>query len=290
VPVSSETVIRTADGTPLVAQAFGDAEAARAAVLIVPAMGVDQRYYAAFAGWLADQGYFAVTFDYRGMGRSRPAQYRRSLRGFQADVITWAHEDAPAMVDFVAARTEGRPLLWVGHSLGGQILGLVPNRQRVRAMLTVACGSGYWLENSPRLRAFVWWLWFVAVPLSLRAFGYFPGRRLRKIGDLPAGVMRQWRAWCLNRDYVVGAQGESVRRDYAAVTTPICSLSFTDDEYMSARNIESIHGFYAAAPREMKRLAPRDVGERRIGHFGFFRRRFARTLWPYAGEWLGGFA
>jgi predicted alpha/beta hydrolase len=285
-----EEQVHTGDGYALAATTFGDADAARAAVLIVPAMGVDQRYYAAFAGWLADQGYFAVTFDYRGMGRSRPAQYRRSLRGFQADVITWAHEDAPAMVDFVAARTEGRPLLWVGHSLGGQILGLVPNRQRVRAMLTVACGSGYWLENSPRLRAFVWWLWFVAVPLSLRAFGYFPGRRLRKIGDLPAGVMRQWRAWCLNRDYVVGAQGESVRRDYAAVTTPICSLSFTDDEYMSARNIESIHGFYAAAPREMKRLAPRDVGERRIGHFGFFRRRFARTLWPYAGEWLGGFA
>jgi len=23
-----------------------------------------------------------------------------------------------------------------------------------------------------------------------------------------------------------------------------------------------------------------------IGHFGFFRRRFADTLWPHAGEWL----
>jgi predicted alpha/beta hydrolase len=224
------------------------------------------------------------------MGRSRPAEFRRSLRGFQADVTTWARQDTPAMVDFVAARTPGRPLLWVGHSLGGQILGLVPNRDRVRAMLTVACGSGYWRENSASLRAYVWWLWFVAVPLSIRAFGYFPGRRLRKIGDLPAGVMRQWRAWCLDRDYVVGAQGEDVRRDYAAVTTPICSLSFTDDEYMSARNIESIHGFYAAAPRQMKRVHPSEIGERRIGHFGFFRRRFAETLWPYAGEWLRAFA
>ena len=43
-------------------------------MLIVPAMGVDQRYYAAFASWLADQGYFVVTFDYRGMGRSRPPE------------------------------------------------------------------------------------------------------------------------------------------------------------------------------------------------------------------------
>jgi predicted alpha/beta hydrolase len=178
----------------------------------------------------------------------------------------------------------------VGHSLGGQILGLVPNRDRVRAMLTVACGSGYWLDNSARLRAYVWWLWFVAVPLSLRAFGYFPGRRLKKIGDLPAGVMRQWRDWCLDPEYVVGALGEAVRRQYAEVQTPISALSFTDDEYMSARNVESIHSFYASAPRQMVRLHPRDVGERRIGHFGFFRRRFAGTLWPYAAEWLGRFA
>jgi predicted alpha/beta hydrolase len=288
--VNGETVVAAADGYPLAATTFGDAASARAGVLIVPAMGVDQRYYASFAEWLSGQGFFVTSFDYRGMGRSRPAEFRRSLRGFDADVVTWATRDVPAMVEFVAARTAGRPLLWVGHSLGGQILGLVPNRDRVRAMVTVACGSGYWLENSPRLRAFVWWLWFVAVPVSLRLFGYFPGRRLRKIGDLPKGVMKQWRQWCLDREYVVGAQGEAARRDYAAVTTPILSLSFTDDEYMSARNIESIHGFYSAAPREMRRLHPRDVGETRIGHFGFFRRRFAGTLWPQAGRWLDGFA
>jgi predicted alpha/beta hydrolase len=285
---TSEALVLTADGSPLAVTTFGDATSARAGVLIVPAMGVDQRYYAPFASWLADQGYFVVSFDYRGMGGSRPERFRRSLRGFEADVVTWATRDVPAMVDFVARETAGRPLLWVGHSLGGQILGLVPNRDRVRAMLTVACGSGYWRENSVRLRAYVWWLWFVTVPLAIRLFGYFPGRRLKKIGDLPAGVMRQWRRWCLDREYVVGAQGEAARRDYAAVTMPILSLSFTDDEYMSARNIESIHGFYAAAPREMRRLDPRDIGEKRIGHFGFFRRRFAEKLWPYAGEWLAG--
>ena len=29
----------------------------------------------------------------------------------------------------------------------------------------------------------------------------------------------------------------------------------------------------------MKRIAPRDVGEDRIGHFGFFRRRYENSLW-----------
>lgn len=286
--MSHRHTVTTRDGVELEATDFGDARACRAGVLIVPAMGVEQRYYAAFAHWLAEQGFFAVTFDYRGMGQSRPSRYRRSLRGFDADVFAWAQRDCSAMVDDVAGRIGSKPLLWVGHSLGGQILGLVPNRERVAAMLTVAAGSGYWRENSPRLRSYVWWLWYVVVPLSLRMFGYFPGRGLKKIGDLPAGVMAQWRRWCLDPDYLVGAEGDDVRRRFAEVKTPILSLSFTDDEYMSLRNTESLHGFYASAPREMRRIDPRAIGEARIGHFGFFRRRSADKLWPRAAEWLAG--
>lgn len=278
--------IATSDGFELAAAAFGDARACRAGVLIVPAMGVEQNYYASFARHLAESGYFVATFDYRGMGASRPAQFKRSLRGFEADVLTWAERDCTAMVDYMDQSLDGKPLLWIGHSLGGQILALVPNRQRVAAMVTVATGSGYWRENATRLKLVVWWLWFFLVPVVLPLFGYFPGRALKKIGDLPRGVMRQWRSWCLHPEYAVGREGEATRRRFAEVSTPILSLSFTDDEYMSARNTDSLHGFYAGAPRQMMRIAPRDIGERRIGHFGFFRSRFAASLWPCAAQWL----
>lgn len=149
----------------------------------------------------------------------------------------------------------------------------------VRKAITVATGSGYWLENVPSLRFKVWWLWYVLVPLSLPLFGYFPGKALRKVGDLPKGVMVQWRRWCLDPDYAVGVEGEAIRAQYAAVRTPIVSLSFSDDELMSARNTESIHGFYAGAPRKMKRIAPQDIGAARIGHFGFFRSAYEGSRW-----------
>lgn len=267
--------IHAADGHALAARFYTPGGPAKGAVLIVPAMGVSQEYYADFANWLAMHGYAAATFDYRGMGHSR----RGSLRGFEADIFDWGKLDCTAAADALTQRFPDMPLTWIGHSLGGQILAFFPRHQRLQKAITVGTGSGYWRENTWTLRLYVWWLWYFVVPAVLPLFGYFPGRKLKKVGDLPRGVMAQWQRWCRDPEYAVGVEGEAVRRQYAAVTTPIVSLSFTDDEFMSARNTESLHGFYANARRTMKRIAPQDVGVKRIGHFGFFRHRFAETLW-----------
>jgi predicted alpha/beta hydrolase len=96
---------------------------------------------------------------------------------------------------------------------------------------------------------------------------------------LPKGVMEQWRRWCLSPEYAVGAEGNEARTKYAAVNTTIVSFSFTDDEFMSARNIESLLEFYVNAPRVKKRIAPKEIGVEGIGHFGFFRPRFEQSLW-----------
>jgi predicted alpha/beta hydrolase len=179
-----------------------------------------------------------------------------------------------------------RPVYWVGHSLGGQILGLLPNYARINRAVTVGAGSGYWRENADGLRIYVWWLWYVLVPVCLPLFGYFPGQRLRKVGDLPRGVMAQWRRWCLDCEYMMGEGGYELRRQYAALTLPLLSVSFTDDEFMSERNIESLHAFYSGAQLEMWRMRPEDAGQERVGHFGFFRPRSRSTLWPRVGDWL----
>lgn len=271
----SAELIAAADGQAIAARFYLPSGGPRGAVLLVPAMGTPQSYYGAFAQWLSREGFLAATFDYRGTGLSRPAR----LRGFRANLFDWGRLDCAAMIDALAARAPGKPLYWVGHSLGGQILPFVPNRERIAKAITVATGSGYWRENSPALKRRAWWLWYVVAPVTVALFGYFPGRRLRKVGDLPRDVMVQWRRWCLHPDYAVGVEGDAVRAEYAAVRTPIVSLSFHDDEFMSARNTESIHGFYVNAPRTMKRLAPGEVGAPRIGHFGFFRAAFEQSLW-----------
>lgn len=270
------------DGTSLVFRNFCVTDSPPAAVIIPSAMGVAQKFYTQFAQWLANQGYHVTTFDYRGIGFSAP----HTLRGFPVSIVDWARQDCAAVIDRVRSDVPNVPLHWIGHSLGGQLIGLIPNRDRIDRVVTVATGTGYWLENTWRTKSMVWWLWFFLVPLALRTAGYFPGKRLRKVGDLPFGVMQQWRRWCLNREYVVGAEGDAVRADYASVRTPMLSLSFTDDEMMSAKGIKSLHGLYANAPVEYRRIAPREIGVRHIGHFGFFRPQFEQTLWPLVPQWL----
>ena len=272
------------NGHSLSSHWFHPAGEARGVVLIVPAMGVEQRFYAAFAQWLAERGFVTVTFDYVGIGLSRQG----SLRDLQVDVIGWGRHDCSAMLDAVTAAAGTLPVFWIGHSLGGQILPFVRGSERIRRAFTIATGSGYWRENTRSLRNRAWLLWYLIAPLVTPLAGYFPGQRLGMVGDLPRGVIEQWRRWCLHPEYAVGAEGEAVREAYSAVRTPITAISFTDDEMMSGRNPESLHGLYRAAPQTAKRIAPTQIGVERIGHFGFFRRQFAESLWaPYLLPDLG---
>jgi predicted alpha/beta hydrolase len=268
--------------TPLVLRVFEPDVRPTATVMVVSAMGVAQGFYIPFAEWLAARGYRAVTFDYRGIGLSAP----RSLRGYRMTVFDWAREDCAAVIDFVKRSDPELPLYWVGHSLGGQLFGVIPNRERIDRIVTVATGSGYWRQNAWPTKRIVWFLWYGVVPVIVPIVGYFPGRRLRIVGDLPRGVIEQWRRWCLDREYVVGAEGSEVRAAYASVRTPMLSLSFTDDEMMSAEGIRALHALYSSAPIEYRRLAPRDIGVGRIGHFGFFREQFQNSLWPLVLAWF----
>ncbi|CEI20030.1 hypothetical protein PAMH19_5236 [Pseudomonas aeruginosa] len=267
-------LIDNGNGHPLASHWYRPAGEPRGYLLIVPAMGVEQRFYAPFAAWLAERGYLAITFDYLGMGQSRNG----SLRGLEVDVLGWARHDCSAMLAAALAESGSKPLYWIGHSLGGQILPFVEGRERIDRVFSIASGSGYWKENSPRLRNKVWLFWYLVAPLLTPLLGYFPGRRLGMVGDLPRGVIEQWRRWCLHPQYAL-ADGEAIRRAFSAVRTPIVSLSFTDDEMMSRGSIESLLGFYREAPKTAWRIAPEEIGAGHIGHFGFFRPQFAESLW-----------
>ena len=96
---------------------------------------------------------------------------------------------------------------------------------------------------------------------------------------MPRGVFYQWRRWCLNREYAVGALPEQYRALAASVAVPISAISFTDDEMMSEKNINGLRAVYPQHAFRALRFSPESLGVDRIGHFGAFRRDMREKLW-----------
>lgn len=271
---------RAADGHELAVTRFPAEGQAWATILVAGAMGVRQDFYEPIARFLAENGMHALTFDYRGMGASRDG----SLRGFRADVTTWAKSDLDAMLREARAMGPDLPAFALGHSLGGQLFGSVPGGASLDAFVTVTAGSG-WYRHNERMPLRVRFLWFVAIPLLTPLFGYFPGRRLRMVGDLPSGVAWQWRRWCTHRDYLL-SEGEEMRRRYESVTAPVLGYSFDDDAMLTKRSIDELHGFYRNARVERRHVAPAGAGRPRIGHMGYFLPESRDNLWRDTLAWL----
>lgn len=263
--------LRTADGHTLGAHIYEPAAGqALANVLMIGAVGVPQRFYAPFSRYVARAGYRMLTFDYRGVGRSRPAR----LRGFEAHLSDWVEQDYPAALAWLLEHHSERSTLAVGHSLGGQAVALTSSAQNLRGVLTVASQNGYYgnFDNPWRMQL----LWRVLLPTFTKTFGYLPGWS-GSGEDLPNGVAREWASWCLSSEYYLTAHPE-YRGPLAAFDKPMLAYSFEDDSYAPLINVQWLHARYERAALEHRHLDPRELGLERIGHFGFFRAS-AMALW-----------
>lgn len=278
------------DGYALGATLFLPRGARQRAILINSATAVPRRIYRRFAGYLAGRGSAVLTYDYRGIGDSRQRALigtsgPKSLNGFKATMVDWAALDIAAAVRWMRERYHNLPLTYVGHSFGGQALGLLPNNAGVKRALLVAAQAGYWkLMDSPeRYRVFAL-LNFAGMPLT-KLLGYMPG--WAGVGeDLPKGVFEQWTRWVMSPRYLFDEPNLKALSNFANYAGALRSIHLSDDPWATRPAIELLCSGFKATTPDIITITPKDADVAKIGHLGFFRPEHRDTLWRGAAEWL----
>ena len=251
-------------------------------VLICPATGITQHFYQAFAEWLATQGYDVLSFDFRGIGRSLHGPVSKS----EASIVNWGQLDIPAAIDTLLCKTQAEQVILLGHSAGGQLLGIVPNYQKVAKVIAVSGSTGHvkGLKGKTKLLAPV--MFNVIFPLARITKGYGPTQAIGMGENLPKDVAKQWAQFCSKPGYVMNAMGKTVFEDYhAEIDCPITVLWSSDDEIATAANVKDLLRLYPNADTQMIELKPKSYNHKTIGHMLMFKKSH-QNLWPVIEQQL----
>ena len=87
----------TDDQVPLKIHLFEPENSNGKLLLINSATGVKQQVYFSFAQFFTEKGFTVITYDYRGIGLSKP----ENLKGFKASMRIWGTKDFKTVTDFI---------------------------------------------------------------------------------------------------------------------------------------------------------------------------------------------
>lgn len=253
-------------------------------VLINSATGALQTLYKNFACWLNEHGVAVLTYDYRGIGRSASLELLKNCNMCFSD---WGTLDYAAMLNEAKRRFPDTPLSVLGHSIGGVLVGFVPEHPAVR-IVTIGAQTCYWkdwhLTHVPMFLA----RWAVIMPMATRIAGYFPGTRLGYPCDLPAGIASQWSLNCFKSNFMMKSRiaprmtrtGIPWTSLFSRFNTPIIAIAIDDDPIGTHWAVERLARHFPEASVERVRWSAGEFGLNQIGHFGFARRKASTQMWP----------
>jgi len=206
---------------------------------------------------------------------------------FRVRMRDWAALDVAAAIDHMRTVWPKLPLAVVGHSFGGQAVGLAPNNGEISRALLVAAQAGYWrLFHSPEKYRVYLMLRLIGSPVA-RLVGYMPGRL--GIGeDLPRDVFLEWTGWVMRPRYFFDDATLDALAHFPRYRGALRAICLTDDPWATAPAVDLLCSGFSGTRPERIDVRPADAGVAKIGHFGFFRPEHRDTLWRDAAQWLAG--
>lgn len=267
------------DGQRLAASWFAPAAPNGKCCIIGPALAVPRKFYNNFAHFLTSQGFAVLSLDFRGFGDSANHDLLFD-EGFPS-----FGKDATAAIALAKQRSD--EIVYIGHSLGGQALGWSAENTNVARAIKVASGTGYYGICPFPQNALRFIFWTVLLPGATRIAGYYPGRTLGVLGDIPKPIATRWAKMCMTPGYFKPTPAAPPPPTYLQYDAPLLSVSFTDDKIMLKAAVDDLALNYVNAKMTRVHIAPQEFGLERIGHLNAFKAG-REKLWASLASWLDG--
>lgn len=254
----------------------------KGAVMIGPATGIKRKFYHSFATFLADNNYGVITFDNRGIGNSLIGNIKNS----NATLQSWGEKDMTSALNTLKEKFPSTKYHLIGHSAGGQLVGLMKNCKELSSMFNFASSSGslYGMKYPYKFKA----LFFlnIFIPLNNLLFGYTNTQWLGMGEPLPKMVAKQWQKWCNGQGYVKSDFGDSIKEhNYDDLKFPTFWLNSSDDDIANDKNVADMISVFPNIKASIQTLNPLEYELNDIGHMKFFSRG-SEKLWTLAKDWL----
>ncbi|ADQ16380.1 hypothetical protein Lbys_0618 [Leadbetterella byssophila DSM 17132] len=245
-------------------------------LIIASATGVVKGFYKHFASYLQENGISVVTFDYGGIGGSKPI----SLKGFSTSVTKWATNDLESVIRHVSMTWPHKRISLLGHSLGGQLIGITSSSLAADKIILVGAQCSYYKFWPWRERMKMLFAWKVLFPAFSKSIGYVPTKRFTAMEDLPGGMAMEWARWCLNPNYLFDYFTEKDLY-FHRISAPVISYSTSHDKFASEESTDWLTEKFSQAAVKRYHLIPKEYGVKHIGHFGYFQKRCSHSVWPH---------
>ena len=267
-------VILTEDQYPLAAHIFEPEYSNKKILLINSATGVKQQIYFSFAKHFADKGFTVITYDYRGVGLSKPPK----MKGFLASMRSWGTLDYKSLTQYIQKNYPDYKTYCLGHSVGALILGMNKDSECFDKFVFVGTQNAYVGNLALRTKLEAYIGFGIAQPLSTKVLGYFPANWFGLGESLPSGCAFDWRSLILNKKSINLLLQKSQNFSHL-LHQRVFVLRAEDDNWVTEKGVLSLlNDTYPNLQPTYRLVKTSESDKNEIGHVNFFR-SYNKNLW-----------
>ncbi|REC49632.1 alpha/beta hydrolase family protein [Chryseobacterium pennipullorum] len=267
-------IITTEDAVALAVHLFKPEKENGKLMLINSATGVKQQVYFSFANYFAEQGFTVITYDYRGIGLSKP----ESMKGFRGSMRTWGSKDYKALTQYIKNTFPEHRKFCLGHSVGALILGMNEDSKMFEELIFVGTQNAFVGNLKLRTKIEAYLGFGIVQPLTTSLLGYFPAHWFGLGESLPKNCAYDWRTLILNK--------KSTNRllekigDYSKeLTQKVFVIRAEDDVWLTEKGVLSLlNTTYPNLKPTYRLVKTSESDKKEIGHVNFFR-NYNKKLW-----------